>query len=98
MANPLDAYLHKKIHTYTVYTLQIMVDLFVSSPFSPYFIPICCFLCPDWVLSSLSRIELSALGPQRSDQNHHFCSVPETGVLSRSYTTSAVQSIPNVSI
>ena len=31
--------------------------------------------CP--VPGSFSRIELRALGPQRSDQNHHFCDIPE---------------------
>lgn len=31
--------------------------------------------CP--VPGSFSRIELRAFGPQRSDQNHHFCDIPE---------------------
>lgn len=32
------------------------------------------------VPGSFSRIELRALGPQRSDQNHHFCDIPENSL------------------
>ena len=72
MANPLVAYVHKKKrHRPTLCALRKICGSVCIRCFLFFLL-----LLFRRLLRSLSRIELSALGPERSDQNHHFCSVP----------------------
>ena len=68
----------RDIYGYLMFPMANPIDAYCSLRAGHHFCCFCCFLCclPRRLLRSLSRIELGALGPQRSDQNHHFCSVP----------------------